>query len=282
MRVYPFREGGRRPTEVRLARITILGAGVCGLATGLLLARDGHDVTVLERDPAPVPESAEDAWAHWTRGGVAQFRQPHYLQARARHVLDAELPEVRDALVAAGALRFDALETAPPTLGDFERRPDDERFVTLTARRATLEQVISRAVAAQRGMEVRRGVTASGLTTRRGSGVPHVAGVRTQSGEELRGDLVIDAMGRRSSLPEWLEVIGAAPLHEESEPSGFVYYTRYFRAKDGKRPRPRDRLLTGLGSISILTLPADNDTWSVTLFGSSADRPLTQLREIDR
>jgi glycine/D-amino acid oxidase-like deaminating enzyme len=62
-----------------VARITVLGAGVCGLATGMLLARDGHDVTVLERDAASVPKSPHEDWESWTRGGVAQFRQPHYL-----------------------------------------------------------------------------------------------------------------------------------------------------------------------------------------------------------
>ena len=105
-----------------MARIIVLGAGVCGLATAMLLARDRHDVTVLERDPAAVPEAPEEAWERWIRGGVAQFRQPHYVHPRARHVLDAELPDVRDALVAAGALRFDSLTTAPPSLPPLEPR----------------------------------------------------------------------------------------------------------------------------------------------------------------
>jgi 2-polyprenyl-6-methoxyphenol hydroxylase-like FAD-dependent oxidoreductase len=248
----------------------------------MLLGRDGHDVVVLERDPAPVPESPDQAWEHWTRPGVAQFRQPHYLQARARHVLDADLPDLRDALVTAGALRFDTLGTAPPTLGQFERRPDDDRFVTLTARRPTLEQVVARTAAGEPRIGVRRGVAVSSLRTRRGAGVPHVIGVRTESGEEIHADLVVDATGRRSSLPKWLEEAGAAPFHEETEPSGFVYYTRYFRSRDGRRPQPRDRLLAAIGSVSILTLPGDNDTWSVTLFGSTEDRPLTRLRDVDR
>ena len=59
----------------------VLGAGLCGLAAGMMLARDGHDVTVLERDAAPVPESPEAAWERWGRDGVAQFRQAHLLQA---------------------------------------------------------------------------------------------------------------------------------------------------------------------------------------------------------
>jgi 2-polyprenyl-6-methoxyphenol hydroxylase-like FAD-dependent oxidoreductase len=247
----------------------------------MLLGRDGHDITVLERDAFPVPESPSDAWEHWARAGVAQFRQPHYLLPRARHVLDSELPDVRDALVAAGALRFDTLLAKPPSLAHLQRQPGDEQFVTLTARRPTLEQVIARAAEAERRVEVRRGVTVTGLTTRDFSGIPHVVGVRTNR-EDLRADLVVDATGRRSPLPGWLRDAGAVPLIEENEDSGFVYYTRYFRSRNGSHPEPRDRLGLPVGSFSILTLPADNGTWSVTLFGSSGDQPLKQLRDPGR
>ena len=39
------------------------------------------------------------------------------------------------------------------------------------------------------------------------------------------------------------------------------------------------RRLTALGSISVLTLPADNDTWWVTLYGSAADAPTRRFRD---
>ena len=138
------------------------------------------------------------------------------------------LPDVRDALLAAGALRFDTLEAAPPTLPRFERRAGDEQFATITARRPTIEQVFARAAEAR--MEVRRGVAVAGLETRDRAGVPEVIGVRTESGDTVPADLVVDAMGRRSPLPQWLRERGAAPLYEEAEDSGFVYYTRYFRS----------------------------------------------------
>ena len=261
----------------------MLGGGLCGLATAMLLARDGHDVTVLERDPDPVHGSTEEAWEAWERGGVAQFRQPHFLQPRVRHVLDAEFPEVRDALVAAGASRADPIARLPPMITDRAPRPDDARFVSITARRPTTEHVFARAAEETPRLEIRRGVSVEGLTLRSGPGVAHVTGVRTAGGEAVPADLVVDAMGRRSPLPKWLRDAGAPPVHEEAEDCGFAYYTRFFRSSDTTVPEPRTGgLLTPIGSFSILTLPGDRSTWSVTLFISSLDRPLKVVKDAGR
>ena len=83
-----------------MAAVVIIGGGVAGLGGAMLLARDGHQVTVLERDPAP-PPPAPAAWAEWERRGVTQFRLPHLFMARFRELLEAELPEVVPALEAA-------------------------------------------------------------------------------------------------------------------------------------------------------------------------------------
>jgi len=235
----------------------VLGGGMCGLAAGMMLARDGHRVTVLERDPAPVPGSPEEAWERWGRGGVAQFRQAHFMQARGRLVLEAELPDVQQALAAAGALRLDPVARMPTSIADRDPRPGDERLVTWTARRPTLEQVFARAAESQDGMEVRRGVSVSGLETRRIGRRLHVTGVRDDRGQQLTADLVVDAMGRRSALPKLLTDAGGDPVHEEAEDCGFLYYTRFFRSRDGSLPVPRGAYLSHVGSFSIATLPAD-------------------------
>src|SRR5664279_4394771 len=75
-----------------MARIVVIGAGVVGLGAAMFLAGDGHQVVVLERDPAPPPNDPAEAWQHWQRPGVNQFRQPHGFLAGFRSVLDAELP----------------------------------------------------------------------------------------------------------------------------------------------------------------------------------------------
>jgi len=266
-----------------MAEIVVLGGGVCGLAAAMLLARDGHEVSVLERDPQRVPGSIDEAWSSWTRSGVVQFRQPHFLQARVRQVLDSELPDVRDALIAARAVLVDPIARMPSAIADRVSRPGDERFVSVTARRVTTEYVFATMAENEPRLIVRRGVEAVGLTTRERAGIPQVRGVRTSSGEALEADLVVDAMGRSSRLPRLLRDAGAADLHEEAEDSGFIYYTRFFRSAHASCPEPRTpALLTPIGSFSILTLPSDSETWSVTLFISSGDRPLKRLKSADR
>jgi len=65
-----------------MARIVVIGGGFGGLTTALLLGRDGHQVTVLERDPDEPGEPAA-AFDRWARRGVPQFRLPHVFIPRS-------------------------------------------------------------------------------------------------------------------------------------------------------------------------------------------------------
>jgi 2-polyprenyl-6-methoxyphenol hydroxylase-like FAD-dependent oxidoreductase len=264
-----------------MPKIIVLGGGVCGLAAGMLLVQDGHEVTVLERDGAAAPGTPQEAWESWTRPGVNQFRQAHFLLPAGRAILEQEVPQMAAALAAAGAARVDLLSVMPPAITDHAPRPGDDRFVTLTARRPVLEQAFAQCAHATPGLEVRRGARVTSLTTRGDNQTPHVTGVRLEGGERLGADLVVDAMGRRSPLPRWLEQAGARPVPEQTADSGYAYYSRFFRSADKRVPGARAPLLTALGSFSLLTLPADNHTWSVTVYISSGDRPLKRLREPD-
>jgi len=145
--------------------------------------------------------------------------------------------------------------------------------------------VIEYAVAtAAQNLELRRGVSVTGLVTgpAAAKGVPNVTGVHTSDGDELAADLVIDAMGRRSGLPGWLADLGARPVVEEAEDSGFAYYTRYFRSADGTAPQFITGLLTPFDSFSLLTLPGDAGTWSVTVYISSRDQALKEVRHPEK
>ena len=188
----------------------IAGAGVVGLGAALLLCGDGHEVTVLERDAGAPPAGAAEIWAAWPRKGVSQFRLPHFFLARYGRLLDAELPEVKKALAAAGAVCINPVRNAPEAL----RGPapdDDDRVECISGRRCVGEAAVASVAGRAPHLEIRRGAAVAGLVTgpsARG-GVPHVAGVRLDTGEEISADLVVDMTGRRSPLPRWLEAIGA-------------------------------------------------------------------------
>jgi 2-polyprenyl-6-methoxyphenol hydroxylase-like FAD-dependent oxidoreductase len=262
-----------------MSKIVVLGGGVVGLSTAILLTRQGHDVTVFERDSAPVPGSPEEAWAAWDRGGVAQFRQPHVLHSSGRQILDEHLPDVKEALLRAGCVIFDYLKLMPPTIIDRAPRPADERFVTVTGRRTTIEYAVARA--AKDILPVERGCSIAGLLSGASvaPGILHVSGVRTTDGAEIRADVVVDAMGRRSKLPDWLEAIGARRPIEEAEESGFIYYTRFFRTTTGRVPAYQAGVLTDFHTFTLLTAPGDACTWSVTVFVFLGDPALKALRD---
>jgi 2-polyprenyl-6-methoxyphenol hydroxylase-like FAD-dependent oxidoreductase len=265
-----------------MARILVLGGGLGGLCTSLLLARDGHEVTVLERDPSPPPPpaDADAAWTGWDRRGVNQFRLPHFMLPRWWAVLRSEVPEARYTLEAAGARPVN-LNAALPAERRGPVRAGDERFDTLTARRPVLEAALS-ALAEAAGVSIRRGVAVTGLITDGAAPVPRVTGVSAADGTAISADLTVDCGGRRSALGAWLTAAGARPPIEERADCGFVYYSRHFRSRTGEQPELRHTLLQNYESLSTITLPGDNDTWSVALITSSRDRDLRALRDPGR
>jgi 2-polyprenyl-6-methoxyphenol hydroxylase-like FAD-dependent oxidoreductase len=264
-----------------MASMVVIGGGMAGLLSAMLLADDGHEVIVLERDPEPVPTPAE-AWDSWGRRGVNQFRLLHFLHPRFRLEAERELPRVIAALEEAGALRLNIITGAPTELTGGPR-PGDEDFTLVTARRPVTESVVATCAQATAGVTVRRGVAVAGVVTENdaASGIPHVTGVRTDEGEVIAADLVVDASGRRSPLPDWLEAAGGRRPVEELEDSGFIYYGRHFRSADGSLPPIMGPLLQNYGSISILTLPADNGTWGMAVIASAADKAMRAVRQVD-
>ena len=251
------------------------------MAAAMMLADDGHEVTVVERDAEPPPPDPDGAFADWDRRSVAQFGLAHWLHARGTTILRDQLPAVYRGLIDHGGFRFNLATYLLGMMPNAEITEDDDRFDLVTGRRSTIEWSMASAADAHPGVTVRRGEAIAGLLADAVDGQPpHVTGVRLQSGEELHGDLVVDATGRRSPTLDWLSEIGAADAVEHKQDNGFAYYGRYFHSP-GSMPPVMGGLLAPYGSFSILTLPADNDTWSVTLYGLSDDKALRAFRDPD-
>jgi 2-polyprenyl-6-methoxyphenol hydroxylase-like FAD-dependent oxidoreductase len=258
-------------------QIAVVGGGVSGLGAALSLARVGHDVTVFERDDTPMPATADDAFG-WDRRGAPQVRHSHAFLARMYGLLRDSYPDVLAALLAEGATEMRFGDDLPPTLTDFVREPGDDDLVMLACRRTTFEWVLRRAALAEGKVTFRTGVPVEGVVTDGEPGRPHVVGLRLGDGSTVAADLVVAANGRRSTVPEWLTAVGAPDVAEEVEDTGIVYYSRFYRLREGAEVPPRGGPIGGdLGYLKYGVFVGDNRTYSITLATPVADDELRKL-----
>ena len=232
-------------------RVAIIGAGPTGLFTAVALARRGHDVSVVDRDPGP----NEHGW--WPRAGVMQFHHPHAYRLQVIEALQAEIPEVWDALLAAGAVPVYA--PGQPGLP-----------ITLRCRRSVFETVLrSQASAAPRVRLIQ--ALATGVAHERG----RATGVRLGN-RILPADLVLDTSGRAGRLSRSLRA--AAP---ESADCGLAYVSRQYRLRRGAQEGPTNAppgLITVYPGYIAIVFPHDNRTFSALIAQASTDRDLAALR----
>ncbi|MFG2116024.1 FAD-dependent oxidoreductase [Streptomyces sp. NPDC048718] len=272
-----------------MARVAVIGGGISGLGTALLLGRRGHPVTLFEQDTRQAAKDPDGDFFDWHRPRVPQAVQPHSLLAPVRTVLLDEAPDVYADLLARGAREyhdFDWFDAHPP------HRAGDEDLVTLRTRRIVLEAALTSAVRREPGVEVRRGLRVDALAfaptptpasvptlapaptpppAAGRDGVPRVIGVRVGT-ETHRADLVVDTSGRRSPVPRWLTAAGCRPPVVESHRTGIAYLCRWYRLRpDG--PRDPGRVKTGSAAAFALggVFPSDNDTFAVSMVLATGD-----------
>jgi 2-polyprenyl-6-methoxyphenol hydroxylase-like FAD-dependent oxidoreductase len=234
-------------------RVAIIGAGPAGLFTGAGLARRGHEVIAVERDPGPAADGG------WPRRGVMQFHHAHGFRPQVVQALAEELPEALRGWLAAGA--------EPVRL----RLPDGSEIpMGMRSRRETFERSLRAAALEVPGLAVRRG-HAEGVTERRG----RAAGLRVD-GAELQADLVIDASGRAGRATRSLR---AAPV--SGGPCGIAYVDRQYRLRPGAEPGPLLNPLAwqaDLDRYQVIIFMQEHGIFSVVLARPAADPVLAQLR----
>lgn len=249
----------------------VIGGSLAGLLAARVLA-DHHDrVTILERDRLPDGPEA--------RKGVPQARHVHVLLTAGRQALDRLLPGVLPELLAAGAEDYDALadiEWVSPA-GPGIRFASDLRM--LGATRDLIEWAVRRHVLANPRIQARQ---ADAVALRLSSGRVAGVAIEDRSGasprtEDLDAALVIDAAGRGSRVPQWLQAHGY-PVPRETVVNGFLgYATRFVRPPAGWSewktfyiqcaPPARRR-----GGVIA---PVEGGRWIVSLVGGGKDYPPT-------
>jgi 2-polyprenyl-6-methoxyphenol hydroxylase-like FAD-dependent oxidoreductase len=263
-----------------VAEVVIVGAGIGGLATALLLGRQGRRVVVCERDAAPVPGTADEMWSRWQRPGLPQAALGHTFLPGFRALLAERAPDVLERLSAAGAPLVDFSNGMP---GD-ARRPEDAELRAIMCRRPVFDGILRQAVQEERTVELRCGCEVVGLVAEPSTlaGVPRVVGVRTRRHGSIAASSVVVAGGRLVPLRRWFEAIGARPPDESAAGCGYVCFTRYFRV--WPRPDENHHVSTqlvherDLGYMYYSIMGADRSTFCVELIPRVEDHELRELR----
>ena len=234
-------------------RVAVIGLGPAGLVMGAGLARRGHQVVAIERDPGPAADGS------WPRRGVMQFHHAHAFRHQVVPVLEQELPDTLPRWLAAGA------EPVQLSLPDGSQVPMGVR-----SRRATFERALRAAALSQPSLQAHRGHV-EGVICHNG----RAAGIRVD-GSELDADLVIDASGRAGRATRSLR-----PAVASGGPCGIAYVDRQYQLHPGAVPGPLVNpiaLQADFDGYQAIIFVHERGIFSVLLVRPAADPVLAQLR----
>lgn len=190
----------------------VLGASMGGLLAARVLADFYQKVTVVERDLLPdVPLN---------RRGVPQGRHPHALLGKAVEIIGDLFPGIFDQLRSDGAIKWDDGDMSrfwSKFAGHLMVRssiPDPASLTDYHLSRPLLEHAVRRAVRKIPNIEFLEEHDFVGLTA--DTDHARITGTRVQKrgGTDetvITADLVIDATGRGSRTPLFLEELGYPP-----------------------------------------------------------------------
>lgn len=268
----PHRDNGELPDYHR--RAVVIGAGMGGLLAAGAVTRHFDDVVLIERD------RLEQATAN--RKGVPQGRHVHALLARGCVSAGSRFPGYLADLIARGACSGDGLEVVRWFHGGGYHATGPVGFEAVIASRAMIEGVFREHLLRRPNVRILDGTAVDDLTW--DATGTRVTGV-TISGDTLSADgtlpagLVVDASGRGSRLPGWLQGRGWPASEESHVEIGIRYATRRFR----RRPGDVDGKLVVASVASPanphggLAIAIEGNQWMISITGRNGEQPPTDL-----
>lgn len=251
----------------------VLGGSIAGLMAARVLADHFERVTVIERDH--LPEGDEN------RPCVPQGHHIHTLMLRGQLIMERLFPGLEAELLEAGA---PAVEQGQETRVLYQTgwAPVMDTGLTIyAASRALLESRIRRRINQNPQIEIRDGYEVVELLADESRRTVTGVQMRQRGGQQveyLRADLVVDASGRSSKTPDWLEQLGYARPQETVIQARLGYASRWYAIPEDFRSdwkaiwiQPKAPFFPRGGVL----MPAEGNRWVVTLFGTARDYPPT-------
>ncbi|HEY2880018.1 FAD-dependent oxidoreductase [Nocardioides sp.] len=233
--------------------VAVIGAGPAGLFLGAALARRGHRVTAVDRDPGP------SGSRRWDRRGVMQFHHAHAFRQTVADALAREVPDAMERWLELGA---------EPIRGGMPGAPESP--MGHRSKRETFERALHVSACETPGFELLTGHV-DAVVQRDGA----AAGV-VIDGSTYDADLVVDASGRNGRVTRQLgERAGVGG------PCGQAYVDRVYRLRPGAEPGPMTSPIAWQADCEgylCLLFPHERGLFSVVIVRATDDPALRDLR----
>lgn len=245
----------------------VIGGSIAGLCAARVLSDHFDRVTLFERDA--LPEQPVN------RTAIPQGHHVHLLMARGGQELEALFGGLLEDMAAAGV---PVVENQPESihftagghvLGTGQNL--ESNFTAYVPSRGQLEwQIRKRVLALPNARIVHKGVAHPHFD----SAAARVTGLVLDDGDTVPADVVVDASGRGSRLPTWLQEWGFDPPREDSVKVGVTYASHRVRIPEGLMAEKMvlvdaDRdLKQGMGMLFH-----EDGIWTVTAFGVAKTEP---------
>lgn len=247
----------------------VIGGGIAGLLAAKVLLNHFESVTIVERDRLSEQPG--------TRPGVAQTVHSHGLLKLGSNILEQLFPGLQAELVAAGAILADPIADTL-VISKQDAYPRCASDLTLPyCSRSLLEWLIRRRLYQSDRLEFLDFTQVIKLLTDETNS--KITGLQlrdrdTLQQEELTANLIVDASGRQSSAPKWLDELGYSAPAETKVDAHFGYTTRWY-----ERPQQLDIDWKRLGvfghhphnSRSGVLIEVEGDLWTLSLYGYNRD-----------
>jgi 2-polyprenyl-6-methoxyphenol hydroxylase-like FAD-dependent oxidoreductase len=253
----------------------VIGASMAGLLAARALADFFEEVILLERDTFPA--------AGMNRKGVPQGKHTHVLLELGRDHMETFFPGFTQELARRGAVTMeDVSRDVRWYYGSDYHQPGLGGFSGVGVSRPTLEALVRERVLDLPNVKAIEGCSALGLVATADKGRVSGLQVELRHGEvrkeTMTADLVVDASGRGSRSPSWLEALGYERPKQEEVAVGVGYATCYYRRRPGD--------IGGLKGIVVMSKPPnkrvgvllaqDKNRWVLTVGGYLGDHAPTE------
>lgn len=256
-----------RTRELGSNHAVVIGSSIAGLCAARVLSDHFDRVTLYERDDLPDQPV--------NRTAIPQGQHVHLLMARGAEELEKIFPGLLAAMADAGV----------PVV---QNHPESIHFTAaghVLGTGRTLESNFTAYVPSRGQLEwqMRKRVLALPTVTVVQSGVAHpqfdhaserVTGLVLDNGDYVPADLVVDASGRGSRLPAWLEEWGFERPPEDSVKIGVTYASHRVKIPDGLIAEKMVLVSAshddGLGMGMLFH---EDGIWTVTAFGVAKAEP---------